>query len=102
MGRDRDELQTFTGRTTAKKVNEKIVAGVKKGGILILEGYSRRHLQYNTGGPKDVNLLYELEEVKAEFWGLDFKIARETEREIIEGPNHTGNGRVVQILGRKL
>jgi len=84
-----------------KKVNAEIVEGLKKGGVFILEGYSPKQLQYNTGGPKDVNMLYDLEETKSELTGLDFEIAHEIEREIIEGPNHTGNGFVVQILGRK-
>lgn len=85
-----------------RKVNAKIVKGLKKGGVFILEGYSPKQLQYNTGGPKDINMLYDLEEVKSELEGLDFEIAQEIEREIIEGPGHTGNGFVVQILGRKL
>lgn len=84
-----------------KKINAKIVKGLKKDGVFILEGYSPKQLPLNTGGPKDVNMLYDLEEVKNELQGLDFEIAREVEREIIEGPNHTGNGFVVQILGRK-
>ena len=85
-----------------KNVNAKIVKGLKKGGVFILEGYSPKQLQYNTGGPKDVNMLYDLEEVKTELEGLNFEIAHEIEREIIEGPNHTGNGFVVQILARKI
>lgn len=85
-----------------KKVNAKIVKGLKKDGVFILEGYSPKQLQYNTGGPKDVSMLYDLEKVKRELEGLDFEIAKEIEREIIEGKLHTGNGFVVQILGRKL
>lgn len=42
-----------------KEVNKKIVKGLKKDGIFILEGYSRKQLQYNTGGPKDISMLYD-------------------------------------------
>jgi SAM-dependent methyltransferase len=84
-----------------KRVNSKIVNGLRSGGVLIIEGYTPRQLAYNTGGPKDVNMLYEPEVVKTELEGLKFEIAREIEREIIEGPGHTGVGAVFQLLGRK-
>jgi SAM-dependent methyltransferase len=84
-----------------RRVNESIVKGLKPGGVFILEGYTPRQLAYETGGPKDINMLYEPEEVKSELSGLEFEIAREVEREIIEGPGHTGKGAVFQLLGRK-
>ena len=85
-----------------KKVNAKIVKGLKKEGVFILEGYSPKQLPLNTGGPKDISMLYDLVEVNSELEGLDFEIAHEIEREIIEGKGHTGHGFVVQILGRKI
>ena len=42
-----------------------------------------------------------LDALRAELKGLDLLIARELEREIVEGPGHTGRGAVVQILGRR-
>lgn len=85
-----------------KKINKSIVKGLKKGGVFIFEGYSPRQLSFNTGGPKDVSMLYELKDVKAELAGLKFEIAHEIEREIFEGNSHHGLSSVVQILGRKL
>jgi SAM-dependent methyltransferase len=84
-----------------RSVNPSIVKGLKKGGVFVLEGYSQNQLQYDTGGPKDYSMLYDLGAVKSELAGLDFEIARELEREIIEGKSHTGIGSVVQILARK-
>ncbi len=84
-----------------KKINAAIVKGLKPGGVLILEGYTPRQLRYATGGPKDVAMLYEPEELERELAGLDFEIVREIERDIVEGPSHTGKGAVVQILARR-
>ncbi len=39
--------------------------------------------------------------LREELAGLEFLIAREIEREVIEGDCHTGRGAVVQILGRR-
>jgi hypothetical protein len=43
-----------------------------------------------------LDLLLDLKEVKDELNDLDFKIAREIEREIIEGEFHNGLGSVFQ------
>jgi hypothetical protein len=39
--------------------------------------------------------------LREELAGLDFLIARELEREVIEGAGHTGRAAVVQILARR-
>ena len=43
----------------------------------------------------------ELPQLQVELEGLEFLIARETERDIIEGRYHKGRAAVVQILARK-
>jgi len=70
-------------------------------GVFILESYSTNRLKYETGGPKNIDLLLDFNEVRHELDGLDFKIDREIEREIIEGDFHTGLGSVIQIAGVK-
>ena len=66
-----------------------------------MESYSTNQLSFDTGGPKNSDLLLDLDEVLRELDGLDFKIARVTEREVIEGDYHTGIGSVVQIAAEK-
>jgi hypothetical protein len=70
-------------------------------GIFLLESYSTDQLKFGTGGPPNIDLLLDLDEVINELEGLDFKVARVIEREIIEGDFHTGMGSVVQIVGIK-
>ena len=84
-----------------KRISKAIVAGLKKGGLLILEGYTPRQLSFKTGGPRDITMLYEPEEIKKELDGLQFDIFQEVERTIIEGDSHTGQGAVLQILAKK-
>lgn len=84
-----------------KQVNQKIVTALKPNGVFIAEAYSKKQLENNTGGPKDLDLLMDLTEIKNELTGLDWKLAVETEREIIEGTGHTGLGHVIQLLGIK-
>ena len=58
-------------------------------------------LRFGTGGPKSPELLMTLDGLRDELAGLEFLVAREIERDVIEGAGHTGRGAVVQILGRR-
>lgn len=66
------------------------VAALRPGGGLLMEVYSTGQLGRGTGGPPVAEMLYDLEEMRRELAGLDLEIARETEREVHEGPHHSG------------
>ncbi|CAM3740308.1 class I SAM-dependent methyltransferase [Mesobacillus zeae] len=84
-----------------KTVLDKMVSTVKPGGILMLEVYSEDQLRYGTGGPKDVDMLYN--PVDLLDWAKGYKVLHfyygEEERE--EGNLHTGLCHVVQVILRK-
>lgn len=84
-----------------KKVHRACVAGLTKGGVFLLEGFTRDQLQYKTGGPGKKELLYSLSDLRKDFEGLDLVIGQEITREIHEGHYHQGTAAVVQILGIK-
>ncbi|MBL9209674.1 MAG: class I SAM-dependent methyltransferase [Opitutaceae bacterium] len=81
-----------------RKVNAQIVAGLRPGGVYLTEVYAPAQLAFGTGGPKDLALLVPLKDLCAELAGLDLVIARECERDVIEGAGHTGRAAVVQVL----
>jgi hypothetical protein len=69
--------------------------------VFILEAFSPEQLNYDTGGPRSRELLMPIGELREELAGLDFLIAEQTEREVLEGRHHKGTAAVVRILGRK-
>jgi SAM-dependent methyltransferase len=74
---------------------------LKPGGLLILEGYTPKQLQYGTGGPKEIENLYTramLEEAFRDF--RDVKIVEE-ELEMHEGTAHGGMSAVINFTARK-
>jgi SAM-dependent methyltransferase len=74
---------------------------LKPGGLLILEGYTPKQLQYGTGGPKQIEHLYTramLEQAFGDF--RDLKIVEE-ERVMNEGAGHAGMSAVINLTGRK-
>jgi SAM-dependent methyltransferase len=83
------------------QVHRQVVEGLRPGGVLLLEAYTPRQLQFATGGPPVADLTMELETLRRELAGLDLVRAEELEREVHEGRYHFGRGAVVQIIGVK-
>jgi 2-polyprenyl-3-methyl-5-hydroxy-6-metoxy-1,4-benzoquinol methylase len=84
-----------------RRIHKKCVSALAPNGVFLMESYSLDQLKFGTGGPKNSDLLIDLDEVILELEGLDLEIARVTERDIFEGNFHTGRGSVVQIVGIK-
>jgi SAM-dependent methyltransferase len=84
-----------------RQVYGAVVRGLVDGGVFALEAYTPAQLRFNTGGPREVELLMTAEALRAELAGLEFEILHEIERDVTEGPTHTGRGAVVQVLARK-
>jgi hypothetical protein len=84
-----------------RRVHAAVVAGLAPGGVFILEAYGPRQLGLGTGGPDDPERLAGVGTLRAEFAGLDFEIAHEVERDVVEGRYHTGRASTVQLLARK-
>lgn len=83
------------------RVHRACVAGLRPGGLFILEAYTPRQLAYRTGGPQDPALLPTLAQLREELAGLELQHAVEVERQVHEGHGHNGHSAVVQILGRR-
>jgi SAM-dependent methyltransferase len=83
------------------RVLAQVAAGLRPGGVFVLECYTPAHLAFNTGGPRDATLLPTLAGLRVELPGLDFVHAQELERVIVEGNGHTGRGAVVQVVARR-
>jgi len=82
-------------------LHERCLRGLVPEGVFVLEGFTPRQLELGTGGPKSRELLMELEIIRQELPGLRLEIAREIDREVIEGKYHKGAAAVVQILAVK-
>ncbi|MFT5480084.1 MAG: hypothetical protein ACI9NN_001046 [Bacteroidia bacterium] len=86
--------------------HKKIAEMVKPGGLIILEGFSKNHSEYqkkhpNIGGPKNKDILFSKEMIRNDF--LDFEVIQleVVETELEEGLYHRGKGSVIQFVGRK-
>jgi SAM-dependent methyltransferase len=79
---------------------------LRKGGIVIFEAFSKKHLEYlakddKVGGPKDIESLFSIEEIKADFPDYEIIELEEKEIELNEGLFHNGKGSVIRFVGKK-
>jgi cyclopropane fatty-acyl-phospholipid synthase-like methyltransferase len=78
-----------------------IKAAIKPGGLLLMQGYGLKQLEYRTGGPSDAARLYTrelLQESFGEFSSLDIT---EYDAALAEGEHHVGMSALVDLVGKK-
>jgi SAM-dependent methyltransferase len=80
---------------------ERMAGALKPGGLLLIEGYTPKQLQYGTGGPKQVDQLYTESLLRESFAGFEVRELREYEAELDEGSRHRGMSAVIDFVARK-
>jgi hypothetical protein len=85
-----------------KAYHEELVSYVKEGGTVIFEAFSEAQLQYTSGGPKEVAMLFTEDSVREEFPSLHFTYLDTVVVDLDEGPYHQGKGSVVRFVGVKI
>ena len=79
---------------------------LRKNGIVIFEAFSKSHLDYiakdeKMGGPKDIAMLFSIDEIRSDFENYEIIELEEKEIELSEGEFHNGKGSVIRFVGRK-
>jgi 2-polyprenyl-3-methyl-5-hydroxy-6-metoxy-1,4-benzoquinol methylase len=86
--------------------HQKLETLLKKGGTIIFESFSKKHLAYvmadeKVGGPKDIDSLFSMEEIRADFPNYTIIELVEKDIELSEGLYHNGTGSVIRFVGVK-
>lgn len=80
---------------------EKIDSCLKEEGFFIGEFFSVNQLNYTSGGPKDLDLLYTVEDFENSFPNCTKHKVEEVEVELDEGKGHQGKASVIRVLIQK-
>jgi SAM-dependent methyltransferase len=91
----------FADPAMRERIFQKTYEALKLGGIFILQGYTPKQLEYKTGGPSLIEHLYTEELIRD--LAKDFNILelQSYERELSEGPRHTGMSALLGLVAQK-
>jgi len=84
-----------------KRLHQKCINWLKKGGVLILEAFNSSQIQNTSGGPKEASMLYTEEMVKEDFKDLTAQLLTSVKTTLSEGEFHQGAADVVRFVGTK-
>jgi cyclopropane fatty-acyl-phospholipid synthase-like methyltransferase len=78
-----------------------MLESLKPGGLLLVQGYTPKQLDYKTGGPPEVDHLYTEALLRDAFSACEILELRAHESEIHEGARHIGMSGLVDLVARK-
>jgi SAM-dependent methyltransferase len=85
-----------------KRLHALAIAALKPGGRIVLEAFRPEQIERQKagarGGPRDVQLLYSLEELREDFAAREILQLGEYDAELREGALHLGQGAVVRAV----
>jgi len=82
-----------------------LLGHLRPGGTVLFEAFAKEQLKYqpvhNSGGRREADMLYTVDELRAEMPGITFTVLEEVEVCLDEGPGHQGLAKVVRGVGVK-
>jgi len=85
-----------------KPLFEKIENSLERDGVFIGEFFSIKQLNYSSGGPKDIDLLYTVDDFLDNFNRCEKIKVEEILTNLDEGKGHQGEASVIQVVIKKL
>jgi SAM-dependent methyltransferase len=91
----------FADPALRSRMFARIIESLKPGGILVLQGYTPKQLEYKTGGPSNVDHLYTEAMLRDAFAKLSILELKAYENEITEGAGHRGRSALIGMVARR-
>lgn len=82
-----------------KDFHKVMLSLLKPGGSLLLYAFSKRQIAHQSGGPRNLDLLYQLADIKNDFADLEIITAKEQTTTLNEGPFHQGVAQIIHFEG---
>ncbi len=71
------------------------------GGSIFMEMFSKEQINNETGGPKNIDMLYSLDDLKEDFKSLNIVSAEEIITTLDEGDHHQGKANIIRLIATK-
>ena len=92
----------FATAETRPALFTNIANSLVDGGLLLLEGYATKQLQYATGGPTNLEQLYTTGLLSKSFPTMRIEALTEYDQEIEEGDRHKGMSALIDLVATKI
>lgn len=91
----------FADPAMRERLFANMMACLKPGGILVLQGYTPQQLTYKTGGPSQLSHLYTADMLREAFRDMEIIELIEYEDDLEEGTHHRGRSALIGLVARK-
>lgn len=91
----------FASPRMRKKLFDGFWRTLRPGGVVIMEGYGVKQLQYASGGPGKLENLYTAQILRDAFADWEMLLLREYDAVLDEGPKHRGTAALVDLVAQK-
>jgi 2-polyprenyl-3-methyl-5-hydroxy-6-metoxy-1,4-benzoquinol methylase len=91
----------FADPTLRERLFRHMAESLRPGGVMILQGYTPKQLEYRTGGPSTVSHLYTSSMLREAFPKLEIIELKEYEAELNEGNGHCGRSALIGMIARR-
>jgi 2-polyprenyl-3-methyl-5-hydroxy-6-metoxy-1,4-benzoquinol methylase len=91
----------FAGPEMRSRLFARMSAALRPGGLLILQGYTPKQLEFGTGGPGILENLYTEQLLRAEFSSLELLELQAYEANLQEGRRHAGRSSLIGMVARR-
>jgi cyclopropane fatty-acyl-phospholipid synthase-like methyltransferase len=83
-----------------KQVLTALRTAIKKGGTLLIHGYTPQQIELATGGPKDASLMYTKELFEDLFENVEILVNKEYQMHLTEGSGHNGPSALIDFVAQ--
>jgi len=91
----------FVGPPARDEIFRHMKGVLLPGGLILLEGYRPKQLEYKTGGPPQVENLYTTELLRKAFSDMEIRQLAEYDAVLTEGNHHTGMSALIDLVAQK-
>ena len=91
----------FADPAMRERLFARMAAALKPGGLLVLQGYTPKQLEYKTGGPPILSHLYTEDMLREAFAALEIIELDAYEADLREGNHHVGRSALVGMIARR-
>lgn len=81
-----------------RQIHNELVMALNPNGTILLESFNKKQIKLNSGGPKNIDMLYDLNILKEDFEQINIQYIEELKSELKEGAYHSGIAELIRMF----